>query len=848
LLKRELGGLDGSNKKATTSTKQLGDETDRLSTRAVKGRAEIDRYSGRLTVLAQVAAGLGPSLIPIAAIGIPAAAGLATELAGVGVAAGTALLAFHGLGSALSALNKASLDPTVTNLNAAQLALDALPPSAREFARELSALQPTLLRLREAAASGLFPGLEDALTELSARSHDVENILHRVGSVLGGLSREAATALAGQEWDDFFRFISRELPDALAGLGHAIGSVTHGAAELFMAFSPINHDFTGFIIAAADGFDRWASGLAKTEGFKDFIAYLRENGPRVADAVVAIANAVLQIVEAAAPLGGPILQALTQVANLIATIADSPVGPTILATVTALSLLSRAQASFGKISQVSWIQAVKGADTFKGKVEAVRGPAIRGGLAIAGLGIAASGAADKIGLTNTATLALTGSLGGPWGAAAGAAVGLLLDMNDKSAHFKVNMDDLTATLDQNTGAITKNTQAYVAQQLQQQGILDDAQRLGLNLEDVTKAALGNADAYGRVAAAMRSKGQLDNDQANAAIRLRDAMLGMSSALGDAKNGVGQLNLAVGDTAPKFKAAKSAAQLFREEIDRVNGVLTKRSTLRDYQQALDDFTTSVKKNGDTLDITTQKGRDNQAALDAIASSALAVSQNLKAADKAQFLVQARKDFLDAAHDIGLSDQAAKQLADRLGLLSKIRAHAKVYVDGIPQSLADLEAVAAHLRALHDRTITLTTVRSTGGSTRPGYATGGTIPGPRDPYGDKVLTMLAPGEEVISNRYGQADQHRELLKAINARRYADGGTVAASRSTSSTWNSTHYMSQQSSDVSIDYGRLTAALLSARPLYGDVKINGDPTAFRREMEQDRRTAALGAVRSRG
>ena len=59
--------------------------------------------------------------------------------------------------------------------------------------------------------------------------------------------------------------------------------------------------------------------------------------------------------------------------------------------------------------------------------------------------------------------------------------------------------------------------------------------------------------------------------------------------------------------------------------------------------------------------------------------------------------------------------------------------------------------------------------------PGTADGGTIPGQRSPYGDKMHAFLAPGEEVISNRYGQADRHRSLLKAINANRFADGGTV-------------------------------------------------------------------------
>mgnify|MGYP006176640011 CR=1 FL=1 len=58
---------------------------------------------------------------------------------------------------------------------------------------------------------------------------------------------------------------------------------------------------------------------------------------------------------------------------------------------------------------------------------------------------------------------------------------------------------------------------------------------------------------------------------------------------------------------------------------------------------------------------------------------------------------------------------------------------------------------------------------------GSADGGTVPKTGKPYADRHPYLLADGEEVISNRWGQADRHRSLLKAINAGRLADGGTA-------------------------------------------------------------------------
>ncbi len=48
---------------------------------------------------------------------------------------------------------------------------------------------------------------------------------------------------------------------------------------------------------------------------------------------------------------------------------------------------------------------------------------------------------------------------------------------------------------------------------------------------------------------------------------------------------------------------------------------------------------------------------------------------------------------------------------------------------------------------------------------GSADGSTVPKDGGSYADRYLYMLAPGEEVISNRFGQADKNRAALKAAN-----------------------------------------------------------------------------------
>jgi hypothetical protein len=341
-LEGSLRDLDGTSVGASRSINRTSRDTDSLSRSAVQGSAAIDRYSGRMGILLKVAATLGPALIPIGAVGIAGVAGLANQFGFAAIAAGTAVIAFQGVGDALTAVNKASLDPTVENLQAAREALVALSPAGRSLVGQLQEMKPILTALRDTAAEGLFPGVVEGLEALERLAPSLDTILGNVASTMGDLFAAGAESLAGPRWADFFDMIARDAGPVLTDMASALGSVTHGLSEMWEAFQPLNLDFGSWLADAARGFDQWATGLSATEGFQEFITYVRENGPLVADAFVAISGAVVQITQAAAPLGGPILNAITGIANAMAAIADSPLGTPIMAAVTAMSALSLA--------------------------------------------------------------------------------------------------------------------------------------------------------------------------------------------------------------------------------------------------------------------------------------------------------------------------------------------------------------------------------------------------------------------------------------------------------------------------------------------------------------------------
>lgn len=350
LFKRQLDDINGTNVDVNRglidtarSVNTVGDSTRRTS-------ADINQFSGRLRIMADAALTLGPATLPIAAIAVPAITGLASAFGFAAIGAGSAIVAFQGVGDALSAVNKAQLEPTAANLAAARQAMDQISAPAREFVRELNGMDAAFTAVRDAAAEGFFSQLTPALADVEAALPRVASLFESVAGAVGKVGAEAIESLTGPEWADFFSFIQAEAPRALSDLGAAVGSVAHGMAELWMAFSPLNRDFNGWLRDAAAGFDKWAQGLSQTEGFQEFVDYIRTSGPQVAEAFAAIGNAVLQVVQAISPLGGPVLQVITQFANALATLADSDLGTPLFATAAGLAAVGRAGRLLGVTS------------------------------------------------------------------------------------------------------------------------------------------------------------------------------------------------------------------------------------------------------------------------------------------------------------------------------------------------------------------------------------------------------------------------------------------------------------------------------------------------------------------
>lgn len=830
-LNRALAGSAAASKVLARNLDDADESSRRLSN-------SLETSNDRTTMLIQGALALGPALVPLGAQAVPVVAGLTAELGAAAAAAGVTALAFWGVGDAVKAVRDYQLQPTEAHLQKMQETLDALGPAGRDFVKYLSDLRPQMQALQDIAQAGMLPGVQDGIESLLTRLPEVQQLIATIATTLGRLSREAGESLGGPEWDAFFDYIQTDAKPLLLDLSHTVGNVVLGFANMMEAFGPISRDFSGGLLEVSRSFATWAAEVDQTQGFQDFVAYIERTGPKVWDTLGALAQALLAVVEAAAPVGEATLPIITALANVIAAIAASPIGPVLIGAAAGFSAIARAIALFeaangsalfgflrtggeavgrigtaatrtsGSIRALSAdVRAMSTEYARLGRVQSVAMSALSGTtgaaqrtgsrLKVAGTGVASaaalgvvmSGVADKAGLANTATLGLMGTLAGPWGVAAGAAVGATMDLSSAMDAARRYSENLGLAMRQTAGDAAAQAQALEDAKKRLEDYQDDIQTNSVgeffkNMFDPDVIANFTEDAFGRQTELEKMQdayAQAERDAAAAVREQTEAAIHATLVTNRYMGAVGSAGIAAGLTTSEINGLVSAMEEQRTAALQAFDAVTQ------YGQALADARAQAKKSNAGIDANTKAGRENRSALSQLAAAwnnqSDAVRNNTKK------FREAKQAFIDTAVAMGVPERKARDLAARLLEIPKQRV--------INITMTGEDTASAALRRIRQEVLNIprewqTTyyvnqvnrVNKTPQIMNPtGQADGGVVPKTGLPYADRHLYLLADGERITSNRYGQADRFADVLEAINANRprqivkgmLADGGVA-------------------------------------------------------------------------
>ena len=255
---------------------------------------------------------------------------------------------------------------------------------------------------------------------------------------------------------------------------------------------------------------------------------------------------------------------------------------------------------------------------------------------------------------------------------------------DAQERAKRSTEEFTAALEASNGVIDENVTKIAAKNLQDQHAFEAARTLGLGLDVVTQASLGNKDALAQVNATIEQyKGQTQ-----------------------------QVTMWNGQTATSFTAEAIAAGQLEADLGRTStamaGAVKKQA---DLAAATGTATSALYEHGGALDQDTEAGRANKATLDTIAAASQQHIQQLIATkaptdEVTRATAAASEEISAAAQQMGISTVAADALAASYrrvpsGVSTTITADASAAlatVDRVRSALASLDGTAVYTRIM------------------------------------------------------------------------------------------------------------------------------------------------------
>lgn len=494
-----------------------------------------------------------------------------------------------------------------------------------------------------------------------------------------GVGLQQLAKITGQTTGEFKRSWEKDAAGAMVAVVDGLGKVTAsgGSADAELAKLGITATREKDVLLRLSSATRSAGAdndlLARSismssDAWSANSALIAEAEKRYQSTSSRLQIAVNQIRDAGISFGVTLLPAVAAVTHGVAGLAEafgSLPGPVKTAAMVMVGLGSAlALVTGGGMKAIAYVKSLKDA------MQTLKTTAVAAGVSLKGVGLAAGG----IGAVLTV---------------ASIAFGMFLREQQKAADIA---QEYTGALEASAGAIDENVRATAAKTLGDQGALEAAEKLGLSMDTVTDAALGNADAMDTVQAAIdkyqndkewdgSQRADVLTEEGKAAHKLADAMDTNRESFAEASAEAKRLQEAVEGTSGAQDAGAgsttAATAAFTEQTEEMTGLL---EVLQQYgdellklsgdeialEAAIDDATESIRENGRTLDINTAKGRANQTALNSIASSgrqliATLIEQGASTKEVTAAQQRASVSFIQAATAAGMTKAEAKALA-------------------------------------------------------------------------------------------------------------------------------------------------------------------------------------------
>lgn len=163
----------------------------------------------------------------------------------------------------------------------------------------------------------IFKGFATSLSIAKKGLELLKPTIRNVSGAVNGLLKDMQTNLGSKDMKNIFNWISESAAGSLVALMKTIGHTTQGLFSLLQAFAPLTASVESGMVRAARGFSQWAASLSKSDGFKTFIEYAKQNTSTFLSLLGNLGGILGGVIKQVAPLGPAVLTGLDALTGLI---------------------------------------------------------------------------------------------------------------------------------------------------------------------------------------------------------------------------------------------------------------------------------------------------------------------------------------------------------------------------------------------------------------------------------------------------------------------------------------------------------------------------------------------------
>lgn len=218
--------------------------------------------------------------------------------------------------SARRSLTAASLEGASANarLNAA---MAALSPQERSLLKDWKGLTTEFRNWAKALEPDVLPIFTRGINLVKSSLPGLTPIVKGAAGAVNGLLDDVAKSAKSPFWTQFRTNLTNLVPTAITGLGKSTGNVITGVAGIVNAFLPYAPQILSWLTKITGEFATWGTGLGSSNGFSNFMDYVKQAGPEVWKTLKDVSKAIVDIVTALSGMGLGTLVGIRGLAGII---------------------------------------------------------------------------------------------------------------------------------------------------------------------------------------------------------------------------------------------------------------------------------------------------------------------------------------------------------------------------------------------------------------------------------------------------------------------------------------------------------------------------------------------------